>query len=143
MTNPCDLNATHARQLIGAGELSPVELLESGLARIEDINGSINAITAMDVPRARLEAIAAEKAVRNGDDLPALHGLPVGITFAPSLFSAAMHTSFHALASISDVHIQPTPAVPRRATIPRNEQAASLLIIGVPGTNRREPYGRQ
>ncbi|MBT6094601.1 MAG: amidase [Rhodospirillaceae bacterium] len=79
MTNPCDLNATHARQLIGAGELSPVELLESGLARIEDINGSVNAITAMDVPRARLEAIAAEKAVRNGDDLPALHGLPVGI----------------------------------------------------------------
>jgi amidase len=79
MTEPCDLDAIRARQLIGVGDLSPVELLESCLARIEAVNGTVNAITAMDVPRARSEALAAEKAVREGDSLPTLHGLPVGI----------------------------------------------------------------
>ncbi len=79
MTNPCDLNATDARQLIGWGELSPVALLESCLGRIEAVNGKINAITAMDIPRARAEAEAAEAAVRAGEDLQPLHGLPVGI----------------------------------------------------------------
>lgn len=79
MTGACDLDATVARRMIGAGELSPVELLKSCLERIEAVNGTVNAITAMDEPRARKEALAAEKAVRAGGDLPALHGLPVGI----------------------------------------------------------------
>ncbi|MEK9753251.1 MAG: amidase family protein [Rhodospirillaceae bacterium] len=79
MTEPCDLTAVELRRLIGAGELSPVALLESCLQRIEDVNGAVNAITAMDVPRARAEAEAAEKAVRAGAELPPLHGLPIGI----------------------------------------------------------------
>ncbi len=79
MTQPCDIDATAARALIGSGELSPVELLESCLDRIEAVNGVVNAITAMDVPRARAEALGAEKAVRDGAPLPALHGLPIGI----------------------------------------------------------------
>ena len=78
MTEPCDLNATELRRLIGAGELSPVELLDSCLARIEQVNGAVNAITAMDVPRARAEAEAAAKAVKAGTALPPLHGQPMG-----------------------------------------------------------------
>ena len=79
MNAPCDLDATKARRLIACGELSPAELLGSCLNRIEETNGTVNAITAMDIPRAQKEADAAEKAVRDGADLPPLHGLPIGI----------------------------------------------------------------
>jgi len=79
MTGACDLTATEARRLIGAGDLSPVELLESCIARMAAVNPAINAVVATDYERARKQAEAAEKAVRAGDALPPLHGLPVGI----------------------------------------------------------------
>ena len=78
MNAPCDLDATKARRLIACGELSPAELLGSCLNRIEETNGTVNAITAMDIPRAQKEAEAAEKTVRDGADLPPLHGIPIG-----------------------------------------------------------------
>src|ERR1700745_3793949 len=67
------------RRRIGTKEISPVELLEACLRRIEEINPAVNAVTAMCVSRARKEAKAAETAVRRGEDLPLLHGLPAGL----------------------------------------------------------------
>ncbi len=75
----CDLDATELRRLIGIKALSPVELLESCLARIERVNRQVNGIVAMDEGRARREAAAAEAAVMRGDRLGPLHGLPLGI----------------------------------------------------------------
>jgi len=68
-----------ARRLIGEGRLSPVDLLDSCIARIETVNPSLNAVVATCFERARSEARAAEKAVLDGDDLGPLHGLPIGI----------------------------------------------------------------
>jgi Asp-tRNA(Asn)/Glu-tRNA(Gln) amidotransferase A subunit family amidase len=79
MTEPCDLTALEARRLIGIRKLSPVELLESCLARIAAVNPAINAVVAMDEERARADARAAEAAVMRGDRLGLLHGLPIGI----------------------------------------------------------------
>ncbi|MDO9707936.1 amidase [Paracraurococcus lichenis] len=79
MTEPCDLDALDARRLIGRKALSPVELLESCLARIEAVNPAVNAMVALDTDRARAAAQAAEAAVMRGEALGALHGLPVGI----------------------------------------------------------------
>ena len=73
------LSAVELRRRIGTKEISPVELLEASLQRIKKINPAVNAVTAMCVERARHEAKAAEKAVRQGDQLPLLHGLPTGI----------------------------------------------------------------
>ena len=73
------LSSVEMRRRIGTKELSPVELLEACLQRIREINPSVNAVTAMCVDRARKEAKAAETAVRRGEDLPLLHGLPTGI----------------------------------------------------------------
>ena len=56
MTEACDLSAVEARRLIGLGRLSPVELLESCLRRIEATNGAVNAIVAMDADAARKRA---------------------------------------------------------------------------------------
>jgi Asp-tRNA(Asn)/Glu-tRNA(Gln) amidotransferase A subunit family amidase len=76
---PCDLDASEARFLIGAKQLSPVELLESCLRRVEQVNAPVNGVVAMDAARARREAVAAEQAVMRGDALGPLHGLPIGI----------------------------------------------------------------
>lgn len=72
-------SAVMLRRLIGTKELSPVELLEACIARIEEINPHINAVTATCFERARREAAQAEKAVLAGHPLKLLHGLPIGI----------------------------------------------------------------
>nr|WP_264185501.1 amidase family protein [Roseicella aerolata] len=73
------MTALEARRLIGRKALSPVELLESCLARIVAVNPAVNAMVALDEARAREAAKAAEAAVMRGDELGLLHGLPVGI----------------------------------------------------------------
>ena len=65
--------------MIGAKQLSPMELLDSCLKRIHATNGTYNAIVAMDERAARKAAKAAEQAVMRGEDLGLLHGLPVGV----------------------------------------------------------------
>ena len=79
MTEPCDLSAVDARARIGRKQLSPVELLESCIARIEAVDAAVNAMVARDYEGARRTARKAEAAVMAGDDLPPLHGLPVGV----------------------------------------------------------------
>ena len=73
------LSSVEMRRRIGTKEISPVELLDACLERIEEVNPAVNAVTAMCVDRARKEAKAAETAVRRGEELPLLHGLPTGI----------------------------------------------------------------
>lgn len=79
MSEPCDLSALDARALIGAKRLSPVELVESCIARIEAVDHAVNAFATRDFAAARAAASAAEQAVMRGERLGALHGLPVGI----------------------------------------------------------------
>ena len=67
MTEPCELSAVEARRLIGRKRLSPIELLESCIARIEMVNASVNAVVATCYERARDEARAATDAVMRGD----------------------------------------------------------------------------
>ncbi|MGZ8269222.1 MAG: amidase, partial [Burkholderiales bacterium] len=71
--------AVELRRRIGAKEVSPVELLEACIDRIERINPAVNAVTAVCYERAREEAKAAEQAVMRGEALGLLHGLPSGI----------------------------------------------------------------
>jgi Asp-tRNA(Asn)/Glu-tRNA(Gln) amidotransferase A subunit family amidase len=79
MSEACDLAAVEARRLIGAKKLSPVELTESCIARIEAVDHAVNAMVARDFDRARVTAAAAEQAVMAGDALGVLHGLPIGV----------------------------------------------------------------
>ena len=79
MPEPCDLSAIEARRLIGQKKLSPVELLDSCLARIDSVDGTLNAITALDADGARRAAKQAEAEVMAGAELDLLHGLPVGV----------------------------------------------------------------
>ncbi len=79
MTEPCDLTAIEARRLIGQKKLAPTELLTSCIARIGSVDHAVNAMVARDFDRARTAAKAADTAVTRGENLPPLHGLPIGI----------------------------------------------------------------
>lgn len=68
------LPAVELRRRIGARQLSPVELLEACIERIEALNPHVNAITATAYERARAEARAAEAAVMRGEPLGLLTG---------------------------------------------------------------------
>ena len=57
-----ELRAVELRRLIGSRQVSPVELVEACIARIEALNPAINAIAATDFERARLGARRAEEA---------------------------------------------------------------------------------
>jgi amidase len=73
------LSSVEMRRRIGSKEISPVELLEAAIARIEALNPAVNAIAATDFARARKTAESAESAARKGEQLGPLHGLPTGI----------------------------------------------------------------
>ncbi|HEU0202025.1 MAG TPA: amidase [Burkholderiaceae bacterium] len=73
------LSAVELRRRIGTKEVSPVELLDACIERIETFNPAVNAITATCYERARAEARRAEQQALRGEALGALHGLPIGI----------------------------------------------------------------
>lgn len=79
MTEPCDLSAVEARAMVGDGSLSPVDLLDSCLARIDAVDPAVNAMVIRADERARREATAAAEAVASGEPLGPLHGLPIAI----------------------------------------------------------------
>jgi aspartyl-tRNA(Asn)/glutamyl-tRNA(Gln) amidotransferase subunit A len=62
---------------IRAGGLSPVELTEACLARIERLDGRLRAFVTVDAARARETARAREAEVRAGRLRGPLHGIPV------------------------------------------------------------------
>jgi amidase len=72
-------SAVELRRLIGSRQLSPVELMDACIARIEALNPAVNAIAATDFERARDSARAAEADVMRGAPLGLLHGLPLGV----------------------------------------------------------------
>ena len=79
MTEPCDLDR-HPRPRADRRQAALArELMESCIARIEAVDPAVNAMVARDFERARAAAGAAEEAVARGEELPALHGLPVGV----------------------------------------------------------------
>jgi Asp-tRNA(Asn)/Glu-tRNA(Gln) amidotransferase A subunit family amidase len=73
------LSAASMAEQIRQKKLSPVELIEAHLARIEELNPKLNAFVHVDVERARQQARVAEAAVRNGEQLGVLHGVPLSI----------------------------------------------------------------
>ena len=79
MSEPCDLPAVTARALIGERKLSPVELMDSCIRRIEEIDPAVNAVIARAFESARAAARESEAAVVRGDPLGPLHGLPLGV----------------------------------------------------------------
>lgn len=73
------LSATEIAAKIRTGQVSPVEVLESVIARIEQRNPSLNAFVFTAFDEARERARDAERAVASGAELGPLHGVPTAI----------------------------------------------------------------
>jgi Asp-tRNA(Asn)/Glu-tRNA(Gln) amidotransferase A subunit family amidase len=71
--------ATTMAAAIRSKKLSPVEVLDAILSRIEGLNPRLNAYLTVDADAAIQAARAAEQAAADGDELGALHGVPVSV----------------------------------------------------------------
>ncbi|HEY1485036.1 MAG TPA: amidase [Micromonosporaceae bacterium] len=74
-----DLTMLEQAAAVRQKDISPVELVEHYLARIDRINASVGAFVTVTPDLALAAARDAEQAVRDGADLPALHGVPTAI----------------------------------------------------------------
>ena len=80
MSDPlCWLPATELARLIRLKKISPVEVTEAVLSRIERVNPRLNAFCTLTAELARRGAKEAEIAVMKNEPLPSLHGVPVSI----------------------------------------------------------------
>jgi amidase len=71
-------SATNQLKALRSGEIGSVQLLERAIERIQQIDGSLNALVVRDLERAREAACTADEARRRGEDRPLL-GLPMTV----------------------------------------------------------------
>jgi amidase len=87
-----DLTMLEQAAAIRGGEVSPVELVEHYLGRIDRLNDTVGAFVHVAPDLALAAAKEAERALSGGDELPPLHGVPTGIK--DLYLTADMPTSF-------------------------------------------------
>jgi Asp-tRNA(Asn)/Glu-tRNA(Gln) amidotransferase A subunit family amidase len=75
----CYLAATEVARRIRERDLSPVEVVQNSLQRIEDVNPTLNCFCFTYPEEALDEARRAEAAVMAGGQLGPLHGVPIAI----------------------------------------------------------------
>jgi aspartyl-tRNA(Asn)/glutamyl-tRNA(Gln) amidotransferase subunit A len=72
----CYLSAQQLRRLYETRDLSPVEVVNAQLARIEALDPGLNAFVTVSAEQALHQAAAAERAFAAAEDAPALAGIP-------------------------------------------------------------------
>ena len=111
MTDIAFRSATALVAALRGREVGSRELLEHYLRRVERYNPKINAIVTLDVERARRQADAADAALKRGESLGPLHGLPM--TIKDTLETAGIRTTAGAPIHSDHVPTQDAPAVAR------------------------------
>ena len=76
---------------ISQGTVSATDVLEAQLAQIERHNPALNAVVTLDADSARKQARAADEAIKRGEPLGPLHGVPFTLKDAHS--TAGMRTT--------------------------------------------------
>ncbi|SDP43754.1 amidase [Lentzea jiangxiensis] len=76
---PHELTLAAASRAVGARELSPVELLDSVLTRLEEVEPRLNAYVTVTADRARAAARQAERDIAAGTLRGPLHGMPMAL----------------------------------------------------------------
>jgi Asp-tRNA(Asn)/Glu-tRNA(Gln) amidotransferase A subunit family amidase len=79
LTDPTLLCAHEMAVQIRRKKLSPIELVEAHLSKIERLNPKLNAFVQVDPERVRREAREAESALAGKENLGPLHGVPISI----------------------------------------------------------------
>jgi len=116
----CWLDATALAAQIRLARVSPVEVIEAVLARIERVNPAINAFCTVAAEAARAQARLAEAAVTRGEVLGPLHGVP--ISFKDLTATAGIRTTFGS--RIWEHHIPKADA----PVVERARRAGAILL---------------
>lgn len=118
--NPFE-SATALAAAIRSRELSPVEVTETFLNRIDEINPLINAVVWRNDDEVRAAAREAERQVLAGDDLGPFHGVPIPIKDLSDV-AGQPNTS-------SSLAIRDTPRATSSLSV-QKLQAAGFLLMG-------------
>ena len=121
---PDDLAFTSAAELaalIAQRVVSPVEIVDIVLDRIEKTQPTLNAFMTVCADDARAAAKAAEAAVMRGDTLGPLHGVPFAVKDLVN--TAGLRTTFGSWALADNVPSADSPSVARL-------KAAGAVLVG-------------
>ena len=108
---------------IRRGDLSPVEVLDSTIERIEARNPSINALVYLAVEDARAAARDAERRLTTGAELGPLHGVPTAIKDLFD-FKPGWPATFGGIPALRDHTVDAYCAFAERA------EAAGAILVG-------------
>jgi aspartyl-tRNA(Asn)/glutamyl-tRNA(Gln) amidotransferase subunit A len=106
---------------IARRRLSPVDLVDAYLARIDRLEPKLQAFVSVNATNARLAAEAADKAIRSGHAVGPLHGIPIAIK---DLVEIEGEVAMGGSAAWRD------RIAPRTATLHRKLMAAGMINLG-------------
>jgi aspartyl-tRNA(Asn)/glutamyl-tRNA(Gln) amidotransferase subunit A len=106
---------------IAARRLSPVDLVDEYLSRVERLEPKLHAFVSVNAANARLAAEAADKAIRFGHAVGPLHGIPIAIK---DLVEIEGEVAMGGTAAWRDRR------APRTATLMRKLMAAGMINLG-------------
>ncbi|MBN9508424.1 MAG: amidase [Alphaproteobacteria bacterium] len=121
MTSAAFLPVHTLVEAIAARRLSPVDLVDECLARIERLDPELHAFVTVNAAHARLAAEAADKAIRAGHAVGPLHGIPIAIK---DLVEIEGEVAMGGSAAWRDRR------APRTATLVRKLMAAGMINLG-------------
>jgi len=122
----CWTPATELAALIRKKKVSPVEVLDAVLDRIERLNPKLNAFVTLTDEPARREAKAAERALsKKGARLGPLHGVPFSVK--DLVITKGVRTTFGTPLYRDNVPSEDAPMVERL-------KAAGAIMLGKPNT---------
>ncbi|WP_226479240.1 amidase [Natrinema amylolyticum] len=135
------LSATELAAAIRTGDATATEALEAHLERIDRDDDEINAFVTVCDEAAREAAAEADRALRDGDDIGPLHGVPLALKDLGALKEGVRHTYGSAL--FADNVADETSAI-----VERLEDAGAVVIgktntpeFGHKGTTDNELVG--
>jgi Asp-tRNA(Asn)/Glu-tRNA(Gln) amidotransferase A subunit family amidase len=121
LTGLYGVSASEATRLVRDGVISSVQLVEACLARIRDVDPTVEAWAFLDAEHALEQARAADEFRLSGQAIGALHGVPVGVK--DIIDTADMPTE-----NGSVLHAGRTPS--RDATVIAKLREAGAVIMG-------------
>ena len=114
-------SAAELARLIAGREVSPVEVVDGVLDRIERAQPVLNAFITVCVEEARAAAREAEAAVMRGDTLGPLHGVPFAVKDLVN--TKGVRTTFGSVVLADNIPAADSPAVARL-------KAAGAILVG-------------
>jgi aspartyl-tRNA(Asn)/glutamyl-tRNA(Gln) amidotransferase subunit A len=124
-TDLCDLSLTEATRLFSSGEITPVDLVDACLARIERVNSTLHAFITVCAAEARAEAKASAARYAKGEPLGPFDGVPFGLK--DNIETKGIRSTSH-----SKLLIENVPAAD--AHVATNLKKAGGILIGKTAT---------